>query len=496
MKNILWLLILISVEVSAQVGDFLPTSKTISKPFGLPIKIDLDGNIKFTTGDRNLVFSPGLQLGIDRSTVQYSIPKMATEFSLRSPEEDSGWMEYKRLRWDYGAGLVAVIQQQFKLGLAPYKGAKLSMKRLKVNKATLTSNDIRLPKKLSEVEEWSVGDEGKYQTYGGIQVYAGADLGPVNVVNATIGWQNQFIVSIQRNEDGIALTITEEKLHRRSLNVGLQPANATIMNFKGKQLRAEFNLQLNNPEHHELYLHALKGELTQVEDKLAPARKKISWVGHDFSVYWGIPWLVGNYRSKGSYEVSDDNQDYFLEVLQSKRSGILVSTALQQKFVYHNNESILLMWTTDMKKSSPSRLREHFFGPARAVGISGFDIVLEDNKHYGTVIGEVGVVVTKDDVENFEKVPTANIRATLKIRCKELKIKCAEEKNLRSIMKKYSQSMKTEWEMRKKSLGILLVKEPALLHSLLKETRITKEAYFKFLSDRFQSLEGLTVLAL
>jgi organic radical activating enzyme len=89
MKNIIWLLILISVEVSAQVGDFLPTSKTISKPFGLPIKIDLDGNIKFSTGDRNLVFAPGLQLGISKSTVQYSIPEMATEFSLRSPEESA-----------------------------------------------------------------------------------------------------------------------------------------------------------------------------------------------------------------------------------------------------------------------------------------------------------------------------------------------------------------------------------------------------------------------
>jgi hypothetical protein len=496
MKNLLWLFLLISTQVSAQVGDFLPTQKTISKPFGLPVKIDLEGNIKFVTGDRNLVFAPGIQLGIDMSNVQYSLPEMATEFSLRPPGENTGWMEFKRLRYDYGAGLVSVIQKKFQLGLAPYKGAKLSMKRLKLDKDALTPNDLRLPKKLSEIESWSVGDEGTYQTYGGIQVYAGASLGFVSLANATIGWQNQFIVSVLRKEDGIALTITEEKLHRRSLNLGVEPANATVMNFKGKQLRAEFSFQFSNPEHHELYAHALKGELTKIEDKLVPERRNISWVGHDLSVYWGIPWLVGNYRSQGSYEVSEDKQDYFLEVLQSKRSGLLVSPALQQKFVYHNDESILLMWTTDMKKSSPSRLRQHFFGPARAVGFKGFDIELDDHKRYGTVIGEVGVVVTKDDVESFGNLPLEGVTARLKLRCEELKLSCAKVKNLRKIMRKYSAAMKTEWESRKKSLGILLVKEPALLHALLKETRITKEAYFKFLSDRYQSLEGLTVLSL
>lgn len=495
MKNILWLLLLISVEVSAQVGDFLPTQKTISTPFGLPIKVDLDGNISFVTGDRDLVFSPGIQIGIDKSTVQYSIPELATEFSLRPPGETTGWMEYKRLRWDYGLGLVATIQQQFRLGLAPYKGAKLTMRRLKTNKDAITSNDIRLPKKLSDTESWALGDEGTYQTYGGIQVYAGLNVGPISVANSTLGWQNQFIVSVQRRADGISLTVTEENLHRRSLKLGVEPANATLMNFKGKQLRAEFNFLYGIPEHHDLYLLALKGEFTKVEDKLSPDRKKISWMGHDLSAYWGIPFLVGNTRSRGSYEVTEDEQDYFLEVMQSKRSGLLVAAALQQKFVYHNSESILLMWTTDMKKSSPSRLRQHFFGPARAVGFTGFDLELEENRHYGTVIGEVGVVVTKDDVENFGTQDISSVTSRLRLRCSELKLKCARESSLRKIMQKYSEAMKSGWDERKKSLGVLLVKEPALLHSLLKETRITKEAYFKFLSDRFQSLEGLTVLS-
>ena len=68
-------------------------------------------------------------------------------------------------------------------------------------------------------------------------------------------------------------------------------------------------------------------------------------------------------------------------------------------------------------------------------------------------------------------------------------------KNQRSIMKKFSLVIRTEWETKKKELGVLLVKHPALLHALLKETRASKEAYFRFLSDRYQSLEGLSVLA-
>lgn len=496
MKNLLWIILLISLQVSAQVGDFLPTQKTVSKPFGLPIKIDLDGNISFLTGNRDLVFSPGIQIGFDKSFVQYSIPEIASEFSLRSPSESAGWMEYKRSRYDYGIGVLAVLQNTFRLGLAPYKGAKRSMRRLKVEKDALTSNDNSMPKKLAEMAGWSVGDEGIYQTYGGIQVYAGFDIGPVNAVVSTIGFQNQFIVSLERkSEESVILAITEEKLQRQTLEVGPAPLYAAWTHFKGKQFKAEFILDFANPLHHELYLAALKGELTKLEEKLSPERKNLTWTGNDISAYWGIPFIIGQTQSQGSYRVTEDKQEYFLEVISSKKSGLLIPTSLQQKFVYHNAESILLMWTTDMKKSSPGKLRKYFFGPARAVGFTGFDVEL-DEKHYGTIIGEVGLVLTKGDVEKFGSIDHAAISDGLRLRCEELRLSCAKPSQNKAIMKRFAKSMKDTWEVKKKYLGVLLVRQPALLHTLLKEAGLSKEAYFKFLSDRYQSLEGLTVLAL
>lgn len=495
MKQVLWLFLLLSFETSAQVADFLPTQKTISKPFGLPIKIDLDGKISFSTGDRDLVFGPAMQIGFETNEVQYSLPEMASEFSFRPPGENSGWMEYKRRRYDVGVGLISAIQQQFRLGIAPYKGSRVSMRRLKQDKDSLTSNDLSMPKTLSDIEQWSTGDEGTWQTYGGIQIYAGLDLGPVNPLGVTVGWQNQFIVSIQKKDNEITLTITEEGLDRIALKAGIEPLNGTLMRFQGKQLRAEFTLDFSNPVHHELYLSALKGELNKVEEKLSPEKRKMKWVGNDMSYYLGIPWLVGNTRSQGSYKVTEEKQEYFLEVIQNRRAGLLVSKALQQKFVYHNQQSILLMWSTDMKKSSARRLDKHFFGPARAVGFKGFDLDLDPNVHYGTVIAEVGVVITKDDIDGFSQVPAAIVSERLLARCTELALKCRSPKANRSIMKRYLSSMKEEWETRKKSLGLLLVKEPALLHALMKESRLSKEAYFKFLSDRYQSLEGLTALS-
>lgn len=495
MKNILWFLLLFPLQIFAQVGDFLPTQKTISLPFGLPIKIDPQGGIDYVTGGRDLVFSPAIQFGLDKSFVQYSIPELATEFSLRSPSESSGWMEYKRTRYDYGAGLQALVQTNFRLGLVPYKGARRSMRRLKIHKDALTSNDISMPKTLEEMESWSVGDEGTYQTYGGIQVYAGVSVNVINAVSGSIGWQNQFIVGLQKTKVGITLSITEEKLERRSLTLGPNPLYLSRTYLKGKQLKAQFALEFSNPLHHELYLAALRGELTKLEDSLPAEKKKLSWVGKDLSAYWGVPFLYGQTRSQGSYEVVDDKQDYFLEVISSKESGLLVPTSLQHKFVYHNSESILLMWTTDMKKSSPGKLRKYFFGPARAVGFTGFDFELSE-KHYGTIIGEVGLVLTKSDVSEFTKLSSLTISSGLKFRCEELKLSCAKDLKNRVIMNRYELAMKSSWDLRKKQLGILLVKEPALLHALLKETRLNKEAYFKFLSDRYQSLEGLTVLAL
>lgn len=496
MKLIILLFFIMAFGASAQVADFLPTQKTISKPFSLPIKIDLDGKINFVTGDRDLVFAPGIQIGFDKTFVQYSLPQMASEFTLVPPIESSGWMEFKRKHYDYGLGLVSVMKKTFRLGLAPYKGARMSMRRLKVNKNWLTTDDIRLPKKLSEMESWSVGDEGSYQTYGGIQVYAGIDVGPVNPISATLGWQNQFIVSVQRTANGITLSVKEEKLGRKSIFFGLDPVNITATDFNGKQLLADFRLDFQDPIHHELYEAALKGEFTRLQNMLTSDRKNLSWRGSDVSFYWGVPFLIGQTNSRGSYHVSEDKQDYFLEVIQNKRSGLLVPTSLQQKFVYHNSESILLMWTTDMKKAASKRLRKHFFSPARAVGFKGFDIEISDTVDYGTVIGEVGVVLTKDDVTKFEALDNTGVSENLIARCSELKLDCAKTGNAKSIMKRFSDSMKEEWDLRKKKLGVLLVKEPALLHALLKESQMMKEAYFKFLSDRYQSLEGLTILVI
>ncbi|MFL5785909.1 MAG: hypothetical protein ACJ76H_14925 [Bacteriovoracaceae bacterium] len=487
------LFLLVSVTAFAEVGDFLPTQKTISKPFSLPIKIDLDGKINFITGDRNLVFAPGVQVGFDRSVVQYSLPIYASEFSLMPPSENGGWMEYKRKRYDYGTGIQAIVQKSFRFGLAPYRGARFSMKRLKMNKDTPTSDKVTMPDSLDEIRPWSTGDEGSYQTYGGIQVYAGVSIGPVGIAGGALAWQNQFIVSIERKDDGIRLSVAEEKLNRQSLDLGFEPLNGTWTHFKGKQLKAEFELDFANPAHHELYKQALKGKLTKLQDGLPSEKKTIKWEGNDVSVYWGIPWVYGTTDSRGSYHVEEDQQDYFLEVIQRKNSGLLVSTMWQQMFVYHNADSMLLMWTTDMKKADAKKLEKHFFGPAKAVGFPGFDIEL-DKKNYGTVIGEAGVVVTKEDVERFESIDSATIEDGLKIRCEELKFDCAKPKKLREIMKRYTEAMKENWDQRKKLLGILLVRRPALLHTLLRQSRITKDAYFKFLSDRYQSLEGLSVL--
>lgn len=496
MTKLFWLSLFFSTALFAQVGDFLPTQKTISKPFSLPIKISLDGKIDYLVGGRDLVLAPGIQIGFDKTYVQYSLPEMASEFSLMPPREESGWMDFKRKRYDYGTGLVALMKSTLRLGLAPYKGASFTMRRLKANKDALTDGKITLPSELEEIRHWSPGDEGSYQTYGGIQIYAGLDLGPVNLLTGTIGWQNQFIVSVQRTEEGMLLSLTEEKLDRKSVYAGMDLVNVTATKFHGRQLHAQFQLSFSNPLHHELYKKALRGKLTELEDQLPAERKSLTWRGHDVSAYWGIPFLIGQTESQGSYEVTEDKQDYFLEVLQSKKSGLLVPTALQQKFVYHNSESIFLMWTTDMKKSTPHKLRKHFFNPAKAVGFSGFDVELDDDTDYGTVIGEVGVVVTRDDVAKFSTLDPLDVSMNLKARCEEFKLKCAKESKLRSIMKRFAAAMAQEWDARKKALGILMVKEPALLYALLKGSRTTKDAYFKFLSDRYQSLEGLTVLVI
>lgn len=496
MRFLFFILAFYAFAASAQVTDFLPTQKTISRPFGLPIQVSPDGHVDFVTGNRDLVFSPGIQVGFDFSRLEYSTPKLATKFSLLPPDDNANWIEYRRQRYDYGVGIQALIKKSFRLGLAPFRGARFTQKRLKVSKSEVLPRAITLPKELSEIEAWAIGDEGSYQTYGGIQVYAGADLMTGIGVTGTLAWQNQFIVTIHRREGGVVLSVTEEKLERRSLVGGVTLAELNLTGFSGKQMRADFLLDFSDPTHAELYTEALKGKLSRLEEKLLPERRKIVWEGWDRSLYLGIPFIYGHTRSQGSYEVTDDEQDFYLEVFQHRKAGLIIPTSYQEKFVYHNDESILLLWTTDMKKSSPRSLEKHFFGPARAVGFEGFESIPPEVKNFGTVIGEVGVVITRDDVTSFSELEENSIATTLKARCTELELSCRKDSRVRKIIGRWKTAMGMKWEEKKKTLGILLVKEPVLLHVLLRGVRKEKEAYFKFLSDRYQSLEGLTLLSL
>ena len=57
-------------------------------------------------------------------------------------------------------------------------------------------------------------------------------------------------------------------------------------------------------------------------------------------------------------------------------------------------------------------------------------------------------------------------------------------------MAKLNELIKQPWDKMRGEMGLLFVKEPAVIHSLIKTLQLKKEVYFKFLSEKFQSLEG------
>lgn len=82
------------------------------------------------------------------------------------------------------------------------------------------------------------------------------------------------------------------------------------------------------------------------------------------------------------------------------------------------------------------------------------------------------------------------IKKLMKKRCVEERLSCRNKVKLRAIMIRLSESLRLSGKEYRASLGKLMVKEPALIYAVVHGLRLKKEVYFKFLSEKFQSLEG------
>lgn len=472
--------------------SFLETQRTTGSPFAIPVSLNSKGEVSLfgENGTSRLSFQPLLQLGFSRSSINYSQPIVLNRFNFYEQHKDLGWIEVKRQRVEGGMGLSSIIRSATTVGLIPYKGSMQTVVRFKKN-ALEKSLPVSMPKNMNDLKKWNEGDTGTYQTYGGITAYAGFSAGLVDIATGSIGLQNQFIIEIKKlADDKIILKVAEEDLKRRQVIAGPFIANLTLAQFKGKRLTTAFELDLNDSFHTELYREGLKGNLAFIQEHLSVDQQNLSWQGHDSHYYVGIPWVAGKTFDRGHYELDEDGIETELGIVGARNRGILTPFRNHQNYVYQTDESIVMVWSSEMNKTDAKAVEKAFISKGRILGVKGFDREVPREKKFGSVVSQIGIHVSRKEAESARKINFEEMGYHLQTKCEFERLSCRKTKNFRKLMTKFKELLMKEWKDMRSEMGMLLIKNPALVYAVVKTLKYKKEVYFKFLSESYQSLEG------
>lgn len=494
MKKIIFCGLFLSTLSYGQELDvrFLQTQRTASEPYNIPISISENGQVALGANDSTQMFSvnPAIQTSYRKSHIEYSSPVALNRFNLYPVQKDLGWIEVKRRRWELGAGLAALVKNTVTLGLVPYKGAMQTTIRNKSSQEEKLQT-FAMPKTLNELSSWREGDSGTFQTYGGIQAYIGASAGLLNVATASAGIQNQFIVEMKKiSPNTVSLSLTEENLVRRQLLFGPFFAFGTIADFDGKKFGIEFILDLDDSSHHDLFAEALKGNVALLQSTLAPSEQRLTWKGSDRAFYYGVPMVAGKTRIAGTYELFEDDHEAELTLSGEQNNGLLRRLKNYYQFIYQTDESLVIIWASEMNKVTKKEFDKTFFSKGKIMGVKGFNRSIPSDTAFGSVVSQIGLSFSKEETELLKNADLEEVQLTMKERCEKEELPCRKKKKLRKIISELRKSLAMPWKELRGNLGRLMSKEPALVYSVVRTLNLEKEVYFKFLSEKFQSMEG------
>ena len=97
---------------------------------------------------------------------------------------------------------------------------------------------------------------------------------------------------------------------------------------------------------------------------------------------------------------------------------------------------------------------------------------------------------TREELEAVNPVKLEEILDNFKSRCENMNLECAKERHFNKIAKSLRTYIGKKWEGIRDGLGFLMIDEPALIHAYIKTIKSKKSVYFKFLNEKYQSMEG------
>ena len=476
--------------------SFINTQRAAGSPFNLPISINSKGQIAYfgNKGTDDFALNPFVQLGYQKTVINYSQPVVLNRFNFYPIQKNLGWIEVKRQRIEAGLGLSALIKSTVSVGLIPYKGALQTIVRHKASQ-TEKSLPFKMPTELSDIQHWNIGDFGTFQTYGGLSFYLGAGIGVIDFATLSTGIQNQFIIEIKKvSEDKVLFSLREEDMTRRQAVVGPMFINGVFGQFSGKRFGAEFTLDLNEPLHQDLFRVGIRGDIRELQEQLPFEDQKQYWDGQDSSFYVGIPWVIGKTKMSAIYEINEDETEVELQINGTKNSGLLKPLRNLSDYAYHTEKNIVLVWTSEMTKATPKAVEKSFLSKGKILGVKGFDREYPKDTRFGSTISQIGLELSKTEIEKLQNADLEQFEAIVTERCVTKNLPCKKMKKRSAMLQEFTALMKSSWIEMNGKLASLLVKEPVLIHGMMKILKNKKEVYFKFLSEKYQSLEGSSTI--
>lgn len=456
----------------------------------LPFQVGLDGNISFLKAHpaESFVFSPIIQIGVQWKKGRFQIPERDSGLVLVRNENPDEWLEVYRRRLSLGSGLGVLIKKGVKLGLVPYKGSKQRLVR-QVKAGAPSPGISLLPKSLDEIAQWETGDQGSFETFGGVQFQLSASSGLIDIASASLELQNEFLLQIKKiSTEEVKIGVFEGSSKRRKFSVGPLLANFSVGKFSGKRLGAEFILNIARDE--SLFQSALKGKLALLQQKLPHIAQKLSFYGHSRTTFFGVPEIMGKNIRKGEMNMEDNGDQSSMVFRTRKNDGILLPRRDIHRFTYLSQNETVLFWANEMSKVKGKILDKYFLSIGRRMGLEDFDQKIQKDEKFGNVMTQLGISIKNSEITSFQNIPLSALSENYRERCEELRLNCRKEGRRKKVLREYLQVMKLDLENLRKGLGKLLMKNPSLIHSLYKTLGLRNEAYYLFLSDRFRSLEG------
>jgi hypothetical protein len=471
---------------------YLSTQRPSGNPFSIPLSVNRDGKVTLDGTKNDQIFSlrPTLLGAFNWANLNYSRPVYSNLFNFYTVQKDLGSIEVKRIRLEGGLGLSTLANSSTVLGLTPYKGClNTVIRHHKSDKRN--SPSIFMPKNLSQIERWNSEDMGVYQTYGGITFYAGISAGMVDISQVSFGIQNQFIIEITKiSKEKVLIKISEENLRRRQVILGPFLTQATYGRFKGRRFSFDFELNPKIQKHHKYFQEALKGNILELQNKLPVGQQKVTWIGSDRRLFIGIPLVIGKTFHRGQYELNNDGHESELDFKGSENRGIISPVRNFQDYVYQTKESLVLIWASEMNRTDKKAVENRFLSKGRIIGARGFDREIPPEAKFGSVVSQIGIHFSGPELMSLMEMNKEEFEFNLRIRCEEQRLSCRNQHKLKKLIQAFYRYLHGPLELMKRDIGLLFMKEPALVHAMIKTLNLKKEIYFKFLSESFQSLQG------